>query len=125
FAHQIHDSVHAGRYLSTLNYIDSGNAVVRAFSRVVALDESLKHASAQHERSDLHLSLARLNKQIELNEEATDEAERALSEEPVNLKALLLLASVFERKGKPFRSLSVYQEIIRLDPHVQFAAARA
>jgi tetratricopeptide (TPR) repeat protein len=113
---QLGDTSLAKRYLISLNGTDSGNAVVRAFNDVLSYGDSINISKDNRDVSRYHTEIGYLYRQIELNEEAIDEAERALRFEPGNLKALKLLGEQFERKNNLRMAIHYYQTACIYDP---------
>lgn len=126
FDFQLGDSATAQKFLTILERIDSTNPVVLAFEHLTAIRDSLQAAKSgtAGERSNLHLSAARICKAMQLYDESLDEAERALGERRDNVDALLFLARAFEQRALPRRSIEMYQEVLRRDAHNVFAVAR-
>src|SRR5258705_2219691 len=75
------DTSRAGAYLSRLKTIDPTNTMVRAFTGVFGLADSIKITRNSAERCRLHVGIARLYDQITLSDEAFDEAEMAIRED--------------------------------------------
>lgn len=121
---QVGDTARARGYLGILQGIDSSNPVVIAFRRVLAIGDSLRSASSPEEKSKLHLSLARIYQQIELNDEAIDEAERALRYAPDVPDALLVMARMYERKSALPTALAEYHAYLQARPDDTAARAR-
>jgi tetratricopeptide (TPR) repeat protein/4-amino-4-deoxy-L-arabinose transferase-like glycosyltransferase len=113
---QLGDTLLAKRYLSSLKGTDSGNAVVLAFNRILSYGDSLNMSSDAHDISRYHTQIGYVYRQIELNEEAIDEAERALHFDSGNLQALLLLGEQFERKNNLRMAIRYYQSASVYDP---------
>jgi hypothetical protein len=62
--------------------------------------------------------------QVELGEEAIDEAERAIGEDAGNIQALLYLADLFEQKNRPRKSILMYKKVQVLEPDHAFAKSK-
>jgi tetratricopeptide (TPR) repeat protein len=123
YARQQGDTATAHAYLQRLEQIDSSNAVVKIFETCFAVDDSIAATNAMPEKSRLHLSLARYYRQIELNEEAIDEAERAIGLDSSNTQALIFLGEMFIQKGKPRPAIVYYGDAYTLDAHNVRASA--
>ncbi len=124
YALQLGDTARAFHYLKRLEVIDAVNPVVTAFGRVRTIIDSLARCNNNLERSRLHFSLANVYSKIELNEEALDEAERALGEDHRNTTALLFIADMFERRSLFPSATQTYQQVISLEPDNTFARGR-
>ncbi len=116
YALQRGDTIQARSYLRQLRSIDRTNAVVQQFSFIEQAEDSLRHSTDAQQRSSFHLSIARSYKIIDLPDEAIDEAQRALLEDPRNADAWLFQAQLFEEKKMPFAAKSAYQHVLGLDP---------
>jgi tetratricopeptide (TPR) repeat protein len=104
--------------------IDSINPIVTAFGQILAIGDSLHIAATSIERSRLYVATANYYEKIELNEEAIDEAEKALHENPENMNALFLIAQVFERKLALRSAEQTYREILLRNPTNAFITAK-
>ncbi|MBI4546939.1 MAG: glycosyltransferase family 39 protein [Ignavibacteriae bacterium] len=124
FNYQLGDMGTAKVYLKHLKGIDSLNQIVRAFDAFILYRDSLERIQDPIHRSRIHLNMARLNRTIELNEEALDEAERALGENHQNSDAMLFMAGLFEQKGRLRVARDAYREVLHLQPENSFALAR-
>jgi tetratricopeptide (TPR) repeat protein len=98
YAYQAGDVKSAAAYNERLRSIDSANAVVRVFQDLCAIRDSLKLPLSGERRSRLHLRAGRCYRQIELPEEAVDEGERAVGENPRSPEAAGFLAEMYESK---------------------------
>lgn len=116
YAMQRGDTVQARSYLRQLRSIDRTNAVVQQFTLIEQTEDSLRRAPNPQHRSAFHLSIARSYRTVDLPDEAIDEAQRALREDPRNADAWLFQAQLFEDKKMPFASRSAYQHVLEVDP---------
>jgi tetratricopeptide (TPR) repeat protein/4-amino-4-deoxy-L-arabinose transferase-like glycosyltransferase len=116
YAMQRGDTSQARSYLRQLRSIDRTNAVVQQFTKIEQTEDSLRRSSNPRLRSAFHLSIARSYGTIDLPEEAIDDAQRALLEDPRNTDAWLFQAQLFEEKKVPFAARSAYQHVLELDP---------
>lgn len=112
---QVGDTNIAKKYFSILNNIESDNPAVMAFDHILQIGDSLRIVQNPLERSRLHYTIANLYYQIELNEEAIDEAEKALGENSRNIEALILMGDVFKRKNNIRMAKRAYQKAIDID----------
>jgi tetratricopeptide (TPR) repeat protein len=99
FANQLGDLKSAQRYLQQLDKIDCENPVVQAFGKIDSVQISLRQTVDPVRKSDLHAFIAREYYAIELTEEAADEAQIAVGQNPHNRKAWVLLEEIFEKNG--------------------------
>jgi len=104
--------------------LDSSNAVVKAFKNILIMGDSLQSAQSPIARSSLHWEIGVQYKLIELNEEAIDEAERALRDDPKNLEAYILMAQMFERKSNLRMTNRIYSQALFVDPGNIFIRAK-
>jgi tetratricopeptide (TPR) repeat protein len=114
---QLGDTLTAKKYLISLSGIDSGNAVVLAFNRILSYGDSLNRTKEARDLSRYHTEIGSLYRKIVLDEEAIDEAERALRSDPGNLQALLLLGEQFERKNNVRMAIRYYTSASVYDPN--------
>ena len=124
YAFQQNDTSRAFRCLRQLQSMDTGNTVVNAFARFPSIYDSLHQQLPPSELSRLHLDMAAIYRQIDLREEALDEAEKAIGADRTNTAARLFIAESFER-GSLYRSArQVYKEISVLEPENMFVRTR-
>ncbi len=114
FAHERGDTSTMMRYFTRLKEIDTSNAVVKVFERLIALDDSLVRSVPLTEQSRLHLAKALLYRQIELFEESIDEGQLSVRDDDRNLAALKFLGEAFERKWSLRSALYFYQQALDL-----------
>lgn len=124
YAVQLKDTAQARIYLGRLERIDRENRVVRHFHIISALADTLRKSSDSTRRSELHLAIARSYDEIELPEEALDEAERSIGEDPKSIEAWLYYGSLFERRNKQRAALKAYRRVLSLDLQNATAAER-
>ena len=117
---QLGDTLLAKKYIVSLKGIDSGNPVVLAFDRILLYGDSLNRTSEVRDLSRYHAEIGSLYTKVVLNEEAIDEAERALRFYPRNLQALLLLGEQFERKNNPRMAIRYFTSAGVYDPNSPF-----
>jgi tetratricopeptide (TPR) repeat protein len=98
YAYQAGDVKSTAAYNERLRAIDSTNAVVRVFQELIAIRDSLKLPLSGERRSRLHLRAGSCYRRIELPEEAIDEGERAVGENPRSPEAAGFLAGMYETK---------------------------
>ncbi len=110
------DTMKANRFLSAVNTIDSTNIVGESFTRVFRLCDSLAQARTDSLRSRLLLDIARVYLLIDLNEEAIDEAEKALHAAPLNLDAAVFIGQVYERKGAVRTAEQIFRKALLQNP---------
>jgi tetratricopeptide (TPR) repeat protein len=97
----------ARRYLTTLNRLEPGNAIVLRFNEIDEVAAALRSTMDPQARGRLFLSLSREYEKIGLPEEAFDMADRAWQELPV--PARVRTAEILETMGKPLAAKK-YQE---------------
>ena len=118
------DTVQAKAYLRNLVGIDRTNPVVQQFSAVDRTTDSLRRAVDPTRRSKLHLAIAQSFKAIDLLDEAIDEAQRALREDPRNVDGWLFQARLFEEKRLRFAARWAYRQALIVDPENPVAKAK-
>ncbi len=122
---QVGDTVRAIHYLSVLRDIDKENPVVLAFQRIIAIGDSIGIARRPEDLGRLHLELARIYRQIELFDEAIDEAERTLRYVPDDADAILVKAQVYRSKGAARAALGEFRSYLGRRPDDSLALAAA
>jgi tetratricopeptide (TPR) repeat protein/4-amino-4-deoxy-L-arabinose transferase-like glycosyltransferase len=110
------DTAQAKAYLRNLVGIDRTNPVVQQFIAVDRTTDSLRRAVDPTRRSKLHLAIAQSFKAIDLLDEAIDEAQRSLREDPRNVDGWLFQARLFEEKKVPFAARWAYRQALLIDP---------
>lgn len=116
YAFQRGDTSQARTYLRQLEVIDRTNAIVRQFAFIKQTVDSLQRALTSQQRSAFHLSIARSFRSVDLTEEAIDEAQRALREDPHSVAAWLFQAQLFEDNEAPSAARLAYERVLELDP---------
>jgi tetratricopeptide (TPR) repeat protein len=124
FGLQLGDTAQAKDYLARLECLDVTNPVVQVFRHIIAIGDSLRSTTDSHQRIFFHLSIARLYRQIELAEEAIDETQYALRENPTDVDALLFLAKMFEDKSRLGTAEHIYRQVISSEPNNAFVLAK-
>jgi Tfp pilus assembly protein PilF len=66
-----------------------------------------------------------LYRQIDLREEAVDEGERALGEDPASSSAFIFIAQMFELKNRTRAAQRSYEDAYRLDPSNTVARSKS
>ncbi len=122
YAMQSGDTAAARSYLATLRRIDPSNAVVRAFSTVEAIADTLRRARDPRERSTLRLHIANEYHRIELPIEALNEAERAIGEDTANADAWVYYGRLFNEKNAAIPARRAFARALALHPTPQVAA---
>ncbi len=107
FHNQLGDTATARRELRRLDRIDGANSLVRNFHALMDLREAARAAPSPADRSALRLRMARINLEIELFDEAWDQALAAAADDPASPAAALFLAGLCLRDGNPSRARSV------------------
>jgi tetratricopeptide (TPR) repeat protein len=115
YALQRGDTSRARAYLRQLKVIDRTNAIVQQFAFIDQTEDSLRSALTSQRRSAFHLSIARSFRSVDLTEEAIDEAQRALREDPHSVAAWLFQAQLLEDKEAPSAARLAYERVLGLD----------
>lgn len=121
---QLGDTLRAKTYLRNLISIDKTNPVVHQFIIVDRTADSLRRAVDPTRRSKLHLAIAQSWRSVDLLDEAIDEAQRSLRDDPRNIDGWLFQARLFEEKKLPFAARSAYRQALLIDPENQIAKAK-
>ena len=121
---QLGDTAQAKAYLRNLTGIDKTNPVVQQFNTVDRTTDSLRHSVDPARRSKFHLAIAQSFKAIDLLDEAIDEAQRSLREDPRNVDGWLFQARLFEEKKLPFAAHWAYRQALLIDPENPIAKAK-
>jgi len=88
---QTGDTAAARLFLDRLDAIDDSNSLVRNFHALMTLRRSVSTMPKGAGRASLRLRMARIYREIELPDEAVDEATAALSDDPAMGEARLFL----------------------------------
>lgn len=118
------DTAKALLFFSKLERIDSTHVLVQSYRQIIGIGGSLALAGSDSARSNLHCTIAAVYDQMDLKEEALDETEQALRYNPNNSDAMLLMAKVFERKGRPRAAIWAYRQVLLRQPQQPDALAR-
>jgi tetratricopeptide (TPR) repeat protein len=118
------DTVQAKAYLRNLVRIDNTNPVVVQFTSIDRTADSLRRAVDPVRRSRLRLSIAHSFKSVDLPDEAIDEAQRSVREDPRNVDAWIFQATLFEEKKLPFAARWAYQQALLINPDHPIAKAK-
>lgn len=121
---QMGDMPRARQQYSRLRRLDSANVITVSFGRILTLTDSLPFCRDSLDRGRLHDSIGITYRSIDLLDEAIDEAEMALHDNPNDAAALFLLAGIYEQRSLPARAIGYYREILTLNPRDSTAAAR-
>jgi tetratricopeptide (TPR) repeat protein len=98
---QTNHTQYSQMYLNRLDRLDHNNPLVKSFENIFSLTEKLHATTERHKRSILHSALSKEYDSIELSEEAVDEAQRAIGENPSDRKTWDHLADLYKKKNKP------------------------
>lgn len=125
FNFQTGDTAAARLSLGRLDRIDSANSLVRNFHALMDLRKAVRLSPSPRERSALRLRMAAIYRNIELFDEAYDEAEAALADHPPSPAALLFLADLYAKQGYSRRAFPFYRDYLVLVPDDSDVRARA
>jgi tetratricopeptide (TPR) repeat protein len=114
---QAGDTIQAKEYLTRLERIDRENPLVKSYKTVALCQENLRRSNEHKKRSELHLTLSREYNVMNLLDEALDEAQRAIGEDPSNAEAWHHLSGLFEKKNKPLAANRALQKASLLEIH--------
>jgi tetratricopeptide (TPR) repeat protein/4-amino-4-deoxy-L-arabinose transferase-like glycosyltransferase len=113
---QTGDTSAARLALNVLDRIDSANSLVRNFHALMVLRRAVRTSSVPADRGALRLRMARIDADIELFDEAFDQAQAAAAEDSSSTAALLFQAGLYAKQGYPRRALFFYRQALRLTP---------
>ena len=116
YAIQMSDTSQARLYLRHLEAVDRSNPVVREFRAITLSGDSLRRASSPIRRCELRLRIARSYEAVDLPEEAIDEAQRAVRENPSSAEPWLFQARLFEKRKALRAAQSAYRQVLKLEP---------
>ncbi len=119
------DTLTARTYVSRLEGVDRANPLVRAFSGILAIGDSINATGDQTARARLHLMLAGMYAKIELGDEAFDEAERSLGANPREVGAMIFLGDMLRSRSHLLAAGSFYAQALRVEPGNPLALAKA
>ncbi len=117
------DTSAAERFFGALKLCDSAGESAGIYRNFFLLMDSLRSAGSPAERSDFHFKLSSGYAMLGFAEEAVDEVEQSLYQDPRNLRALGFLAEVRYAGGYPRSALRVLDRILYLDPENRRARA--
>jgi tetratricopeptide (TPR) repeat protein/4-amino-4-deoxy-L-arabinose transferase-like glycosyltransferase len=115
YAMQRGDSSQAHVYLRQLQGIDPSNVVVQNFGIIEQTADSLRRESNPSQRARQRLTIARAYSDVDLPQEAIDEALRALGENPRTVAAWILQAEVLERLKAPRAARDAHRHALEID----------
>ena len=110
------DTASALNYLSDLKKIDSTNVVVRSFSGVIALSDSIHACKDSVLRSTYYLTEAAIYRQMELPDESIDRAELSLREDPAHFASYLFLGDAYNNRSRYRTAEYYYRKALELQP---------
>ena len=118
------DTAQAKTCLRLLAGIDRTNPVVQQFTFIDRTADSLRRSGDAGLRSHYHLAIAQSFKTVDLPDEAIDEAQRAVREDPRNIEAWLFQGRLFEERKLPFAAQWAYRQALAIDPQNPTAKAK-
>ncbi|HMD13000.1 MAG TPA: tetratricopeptide repeat protein, partial [Bacteroidota bacterium] len=121
---QLGDTGIAKKYLSILENMDAKNPVVQTFHQIFLTADSIRNSNERNDRSRFYVAIANLYNKIELFDEAIDEAELALHENPDNADALLLIAQIHEKHSHLSVAEDTYRRVLLIDPNNSVARSQ-
>jgi tetratricopeptide (TPR) repeat protein len=121
---QMGDTAQARAWLATLEAIDAKNQVVATFRHLIDLGDSIRLAKSLPARAAERLTVARLYQKIELFDEALDETERSLGDDPTQAPALMLRAELLLHQARPRVAAEAYRQLLGADPGNALARKR-
>lgn len=124
FAKQMGDTVESNQFLTRLKRIDQNAQIAGDWDEVRQFEERLKGLMPSGERVRIHLRIAAIYAKIELFDEAVDACLRAVRLEPSNIDTWLYVGEVLEKKKARVGAAAAYRQVLKLEPHNSFAAAR-
>jgi tetratricopeptide (TPR) repeat protein len=118
------DTVQAKAYLRNLVRIDKTNPVVLQFVAIDRTSDSLRRTADPASRSRFHLAIAQSFKTVDLPDEAIDEAQRSLRDDPRSVDGWVFQAQLFEEKKLPFAARWAYRQVLLIDPENPIAKTK-
>src|SRR5206468_298738 len=92
---------------------------------ILAAGDSMNASADPVVKARLHLALAAIYAQIELGDEAFDEAERSLGANPRSAGAMILLGDMLRTRGHLLAAGSYYAQALAAEPANALAIAKA
>lgn len=121
---QMGDTAMAKSYLSTLKALDSINPVVMAFDTILFYGDLINTSTDSIKISQMHVQIGHQYRQMELDEESIDEAERALGYNPRNLNSMILLGEQYKRKNNLRMAIKYYKKVSHIEVDNLFIKAK-
>jgi tetratricopeptide (TPR) repeat protein len=90
--------------------------LVKNFHSLMALRRQVRATAPSPERAALRLGMAEIYRDIELFDEAYEEGEEALREDPASAAPARFLGDLYAKQGYHRRALACYRAFLRLDP---------
>ena len=116
YATQLGNTAQASVYLHQLELIDRTNPLVQQFRAIAARADTLRRSSDPIRRSRIYLEMARSYEKVDLPEEAIDEAQLAVRENPSSAQAWIFQGELFEKRKAERAARAAYEQALRLDP---------
>jgi len=116
YSRQTGDTLRSASHLERLQKIDNEAPILAALIGIHRSDQMLGKARSSAEQVESRLSLAHLYTQLELIEDALDQVEYALHDEPGNIRAWRLLRLLFAEKDAKVALEFAESMLRRLDP---------
>lgn len=110
------DTAQAKAYLRNLVRIDGTNPIVQQFTLIDRNEDSLRRTIDPTRRSKFHLAIAQSFKAVDLPDEAIDEAQRSLRDNPGDVDAWLFQEQLFEQKNLPFAARWAHKQSLLAKP---------
>jgi len=121
---QLGDTTQAAVYLRQLENIDGTNPVVQRFRTIASCSDTLRRLSNPLRRGEIRLAIARSYEAVDLPEEAIDEAQRAIRENPSSAEPWLFQGELFEKRKAERAAQVAFRQTLKLDPTNATARAK-
>ena len=121
---QLGDTSASNGFLARLTTIDPKAPIVKDWHDIRDSQNALRSARTPADRATLHRRIAGVYERIELFDDALDELERALNDQPDDVDTWLTMADVYEKKGALIGIRTAYTMVLKLEPHNSFARAK-
>ena len=121
---QLGDTTASNGFLARLTIIDRKAPIVKDWHDIRDNQNALRTARTPADRARLHRRIAAIYGKIELFDDALDELERAVNNQPGDVDTWLRMAEVYEKKGALVGMRNAYKTVLELEPHNSFARAK-
>lgn len=124
FSFQQADTASSRKYLQKAKELEPSNNLVEGLTTVIHCIDSLYKTSSRVKHQELRLKIAEANISMGIRERAIDDLLEVLRENPINTRALHLLAETYEAKRRYAPAVQMYKRIVASDSTDSSAAVK-